>query len=694
MAFFPDYRYAGFPAAKIELFFYKRTFFHRVHSFMKCFFYLCLFLSIWISAVLIHALPVSGQSLPLSIDGNAHFYRQLDALRWRYDTQLDLEQGNFELGFAHVFQSRLYLSEGIARNIQDENQMNVRLRQWLNKQWALAGEVNSLRFTNTNFRQDTGHIGFLYNPHKEIELSLLGGVMSDRRSNMLDQGWSGIFRARSRPFDIENFTFHPVAEVHYAQIDPREYATIRFHTGAEYQYDNLSLRGNFLVASGRRESYQPGSYFNRELRDLANIIESVRNDSTILDLRFRVPLYEGLSLEMDIYTLSNSRWVESRALEEDFDDFLYDTRTRRREIRLENYLDYTFRRSRMALGMALSYVNRDARLLNFEGIPDDQINRRKEILRNSDFDQIRFELFTQNRFRLSDHNELRFRAQTGILRYDTPELNMDDRDELSHLVMISNRHIFSPYFDITLHLAGETTHYVYLRSVRSIENNRRRNVRLSPVIRWQPANWLTLRNTLFVRANYTVADFQMEGRPVNDQASRELSLRSEAKAAVTQSWNIELSGSRSELRMGRLYWSTFQETPTDTLVTYQLDMMFGRESQRHRIAFGGRFYLRRDYLPQTTLTTEIPDEQGNLLPVSRTAPGLHLTRQYGPAVEIDLFFSSGNRVLISGWLQRQETWKRLYIDYQEEIAEAFKKEEQRKTLRIYPNMEIRAILAF
>ncbi len=633
---------------------------------------------------------VQSQSLPLAIGGESYFNRQLDAMRWQYRGSFDFEYHRFQANLDNEFRSRLYVSDGRAQNIQDENELRLEMRQWIQDNWALTGDIQSYSFTTTNLRQESAHAGIMYNPHEEIELSFLGGIMSDRRSDNLDRGWSGLFRARSRPFRAGDFIIHPTAEAHYANISPRQYSTLRFQTGSEYRFEDFYMRGDLLLSSGRRESYQPSSFFNR---GLTNIIESIRNDTTALDFQIRVPVMDVLGLEIDVYTLSNVRMVEGRPVKDEIDEPVYDTRMQRRELQLRALADYTIRRNLMTLGINLGYINRGSRLINIGDIPEDQITRRNETLRNSNFDQSRFELFTHSRFRLSENNELLLRAQTGILRYDTPEINHDDRDELTYQIMITNRHIFSPYFDLTMRAGGEATHYVYLSAVRSIENNWRRTIRLAPSLRWLPHKQLEFRSTFLVRANYTVEDFQLEGRPKNDQASREYAFQTDAAFTLSDSWQIELSGTRSELRIGRLFWDTFQETPTDTLITYDMKSMIYYRSGHHRIGLGGRLFLRRDFLPQATITADVADEHG-VRQVTRSAPGLQLTRQYGPSVDINLHFFSGNRLIISGWMQRQEVRRRLYITYPDDIAPAFHREERRGTTRIYPNMEIRAVFNF
>lgn len=646
--------------------------------------------------LLIWLQPAVSRNLPFNLGGASHFSRQLDAMRWQYHTDIILEEGSFQLEVDNLFRSRLYLSDGKAQSIQDENQLRLAMRRQLNDEWALSAEAGSYHFTTTNVRQQTAHLGAIITPFSRLgfehaQLAIMAGMMTDRRSNRNDQGWSALLRAFSEPFQASGFLIHPEAELHVANISPRSHRNMRLSNESQYRDDELMMQSALILSSGTRESYQPSSFFNR---NLTNIIESIRNDTTAFDIRVRFPVTEKMGLQVDLYTLSNVRTLESRPVAEDTRETIFDSRTHRRELLLRTSTDYRIRRSQLALGMTFSYMNRESRLINTADIPDDQVRRRNEVLRNSNFDQSRFELFTRNRVRLTPHHEIMLEARSGILRYDTPEQNLDDRDELNYQVLLTNRHVFSPWFDLTVRTGGEATHYVYLSGTRSIENNWRRTIRLAPEIRWEPHERLLFRNELLVRANYTVEDYQLEGRPKNDQSSREFAFRSRLDVTLADHWQFETALSRSELRIGRLYWKSFQETPTDTLVTYNLEAMVVHRPGRHHIGVGGRFFVRRDYLPQAVMTIQVENEQGQAIPVSRRAPGYQMSYQFGPSIDIRLQFVSGNRIIINGWLQRQEVWRRLYTAYPDDLKEAFLKEERRKTVRIYPNLEIRAVFDF
>lgn len=636
--------------------------------------------------------PPSAAERVYAFSTASEFQRQLDAMRWNYQTRATYEHNGLSLHLSNTFRSRLFLADQQARNIQDENDLRFALQNRMSSLWSVAAEASSYSFTTTDLRQHTAQAGLvLHHPATPAQLTVLGGLMNDQRSDRSDQGFSGQLRIQTEPLATTSLTVRPTAGMHYASISPREYANHFFRTDTRYQIDDFVILADLALSRGTRESYQPGSFFNR---NLTNIIESVRNDSTLVDLTLQFPLAGQTDVRIDLYSLGITRRVESRPISEEFDQTIYDTRSSRQELQLRAMADRTVRTGRLSAGFQFGYTNRGSRLINTLNLREDQILLRNEVLRNSNFDQTRLELFTDNRFRLSERNEITVHARTGILRYDTPELNLDDRDEQHHMLLISTRHRFSPWFDLSVRAGAEATHFVYLSSARSIENNWRRTIRLAPQIRWQPADRLTLRNSLLIRANYTVEDFEIEGRPKNDQSSREYAIRTEADYTLATGWIIEATVSRSELRIGRLYWNTFEETPTDTLVTYDSELMIVHQRGRHRIGLGGRFYTRRDYLPQTTLTAQATTANGDPLPLRRTAPGTQIMHQFGPTVDIHLAFRSGNQLLIRGWYQRQQTRRRLYTTYPEEFSALFRSAERHQTVRIYPNLEIRAIIAF
>jgi hypothetical protein len=186
-----------------------------------------------------------------------------------------------------------------------------------------------------------------------------------------------------------------------------------------------------------------------------------------------------------------------------------------------------------------------------------------------------------------------------------------------------------------------------------------------------------------IRANYTVEDYEMEGRAKNDQSAREMMLFSDLHWHFLPEWSVRMQGSRSELRIGKLIWKGFREVPIDTLITYDGTLELARNRRGTEIAIGMRMYHKTDFLIRATQT--IPIGTGT---VSRTATGQLTTAQYGPLVRILFPFGRTQEIQIRGWYQIQKTWTELYTTYPEETRMAFERAERTPVTRVFPNLDM------
>lgn len=633
---------------------------------------------------------VSAQGWIPSLNGETRFNRQLDALRWDLGGATMVRGEGYSFSLDNSFNSRLFMRDGTATNIQDENVLNLNGRVNLTENLYSVGYGRSYRYTSVDVRQDFMMGGFGFELPGLAYAELMGGLFSDHRNNELDQGPSLAAQISSQPLQLGDWTIRPEGWVHYADIDRRTYQN--YHADAEvaYQTEMVSFQSNLRTARSVRESYQPSSFFNRDVTD---IIEGVTSDTTRANTRLEIPLLGPVEGRFTMDTQQVTRRFESRSITEESQD-LFNTESTRERMDLRASAALPVLSHNFELGLEYQIANRRARILNTEDFTEEQITRRTEVLDNSTYSQSRLGLFTQNRLGIAEGHRLNLNGRISILRYDTPELNIDDRDELSIRTSIGTDHHFSDYLSGGVTISGEAVHQVYLQAERSIENHWRRVLRLRPYFEWSPFENLLIRQNFGIRANYTVDDFDLPGRSGNNRSSREINFRTQIDWDFATDWNITGEASRSELRIGRLFWDSFTEIPTDTLTTYNFDLMLTREIGRAEISAGGRYFIKMDYLPQTTLSTTIPGEDGGQQPVSQTAPGRQITRQFGPAVDIDIPFSSGNRLQFRGWLQNQGINRRLFTVYPEEVEQAFRREEQRTSRRQYPNMELQVSFQF
>ncbi len=615
------------------------------------------------------------------IHGETQFSRQLDAVNWRQRTQFSQKTTFFDLSLSNRLGSRFFLLNDKAQNIQNDRQTDVSLSTWLIPSVAIAADVRSFEFSSTNTRQDVALAGIQLRPANLLYLRTQFGVMSDARNRAADQGFIyGIKAWTPELAPGEGLYLAPSLFMEIADIRPRRYVTTRYMAEMGYRTEQVQMSARLQHGISRREGYANTSFLNTSDSEY---IESIRVDTTSIYLQTRFPISRRLTGDIEVEALNQIRMVDNRQMPSETGATLFNSRTLRQAVDTRVRLSADGRRLRSVFGLSIGAGIRDSRLTDAEGLPQDQVRRRSELLTNSNFNQNRFEIFSTQDIRITERHNMSIFASSAILRYDTPESNPDDRDELTLLFRTVNRHRFSRSFEGSITTAGEAYHYVFLFSERSIENNWRRSIRLMPEFTWTPVDAVTWRNAFLIRANYTVEDYQLESRPKNDQSAREMLLFSDIRILVAPQWELAVQGSRSELRIGKLLWKGFREIPIDTLITYDATAEIRHLVGKGEVAIGMRVYHKTDFLLRATQTIQLAG-----FPISRTATGSQTTVQYGPLVRIAYPFGNSQEILLRGWYQVQDTRTKLYTTYPEETREEFLRAERRAQTRVFPNVDM------
>jgi hypothetical protein len=623
--------------------------------------------------------------------GQSNFNRQLDAVSLSLNSQFDFNNERLEVLLRNRNNSRFFLFNNEPRNVQKEHNATLNLRYSLYDNIALTSNVRTFTFTNTGLRQDVFMAGVAFNPLNLGQINPSLGFMRDERSNRRDEGLSWSITADLNPFTLGETSFEPKISAEVSYIDPRRFVTTRYGTKSTYRFEELfDMRSEIWFGNARRDSYQATSLLNRAE---SNFIESIEADTTFAAVSINFPLSQQVFAQIDAVGLNNIRRVLNYPLEDNPDVVLFDSKSLRQHLDITTTLKYPTNRFQINAGLAWSIQVRESQLINTDGLPADQVRRRAEILENSNFSQTRLELFTNNQIRFTPKYSMSLDAATSILRYDTPEVNKDNRDEFAFLFRLRNQIELTEEFTTSITLAGEAFHYVYLFSERSIENNWRRSIRLIPEIIWRPNEYLTYRQTFLVRANYTVEDYEIQGRQKADQSAREMAFISNVSYELAPTWTATVEASRSELRIGRLFWKTFEETPIDTLITYDVQTLLTKRYGNISVSSGIRYFRKFDFLQSASVQIEI-DDNGSISRLSRIATGQQTTTQWGPIVQIRLPLRAGNELYINGWLQQQKSWRRLYIEYPEEYRDQFRRAERQVIRRIFPNLEMTARFRF
>lgn len=627
----------------------------------------------------------TGRGAPY-LQGQSTFTRQLDAVSLVFSSLHTVGGDSYRFSLSNRISSRFFLFNEEVRNVQNEHIAQMDVGYFLNPWLGFSSNVRTYTFTNTGLRQDLGMIGLWLRPTESITIEPSIGAMFDERSNQKDDGMAWSLKVGVAPFKFEEFIFEPSFFTERADIDPRRYFTTRYGTRSSYRVEDIfDMQAEIWFGNARRDSYQATSLLNRTE---SNFIESIGSDTTMAYVAFSWPVSKSLIADLEAIGMNNIRKVSNYTMDPASNVVLFDSRSIRQNLDIRAAVTYPSGNIRLRTGINWIFQARESQLINTDGIPADQVRRREDILLNSNFVQSRFEWFTMNQIRFSPRYRLELDMATSILRYDTPDVNSDDRDEFAFLFRSRNQYQIRNDLSAAVTLAGEAFHYVYLFSERSIENNWRRSLRLIPELTWSPNEHFMWRQLFLVRANYTVDDYTIEGRQRADQSSREMAFISGISYDFLPEWTFHADASRSELRIGRLFWKTFQETPIDTLITYDIEIRLARSVGNIYLSSGIRYFYKFDYLQRAVVQPRITENGTTINLPPRIAPGQQITTQWGPVVQIRMPFRSGNEIYINGWYQTQRSRQKLYTEYPEAFRSAYLREESKATKRIFPNLQM------
>nr|BCX01731.1 MAG: hypothetical protein KatS3mg041_1777 [Bacteroidota bacterium] len=470
---------------------------------------------------------------------------------------------------------------------------------------------------------------------------LLGPLWGwDRRSRRQDHGPGLHASLGFEQMRWGNYRLSGRAEGQQLWVGPRLFQDARLDGELEglFAPAEFQLRASWVRA--RRDYYQPASFLNIGAAGM-NVIESTRADTLWGEIALLYPMGSGILLRSRLRAQGLRREVLHRRVPVDLQ--VLDTGLERLSLEAETGCQLTGRWGQLGLVMGFLSEEEVRRLLNGQALPPALLQRQQELLALAGYwvRQTRLSAF------YLWPGGVRLDGMVRIARYDTPEGNDDDFDELLLRLGVLLEPWRGPIFSWSLLLQGQAVHTVYLKAARSAENQWRRLLRLEPSWRWQPAAGQEVRARAELRASYATDDFRLPGRTPRDQSARELRMELFGDHQIGARWGLLWQLSYSRLLIGRLFWPEFAETPVDTVRTWELWPRLKSRfpgSGRIEVELGLRLYSRTHYL---------------LLPPARA-----LLRQWGPAASLSWLLGPRAQARLEGWLQWQGSGTRPFSSAQ------------------------------
>lgn len=634
------------------------------------------------------------------------FERDVNRYRWVAGAEWSQQIGRWHVDVANRFTSDAYILFSDRLSFRDENRLSWRLERGISGTLGAHARGRALWYSQSRVFSQEVYGGLRYSSGSQWWVEPVVGFAWDRRPGIAQGGEPPLrtdlgpaFGARAawNPGSISEYEVSLSADGSWQVINPRRGRALRFDGTLSRVFDDVRISTNVGYSNYRRDAYQAVSFLNRtDPGDrLSETVEATASDTLLVAFETEAPLFRGIRLIGRTDFGANNRLI--RTLRAPEDALYFDTAFNRRTVDGQIGLGYgtagdTDFMAQVSFEAAAEVERR--RLTNREDLPPAQAAQKTNLLRQADYDEGMVALHAQTRAALGRF-VFDFDGSSSILRHDTPELNLDDRDELFHRGEVGAQMRITRYLNAEARLLGTYYHTVYLNAARSAENNVRRSVRLRPALVWTPSDWTRVRFGSEIRATYTVHDFVLPGRRAPDQSARELSYEADVEQRLAEGVSLFAEGSVSDLHLGRLMWDEFAEIPFDTLRTYSGWLRLQVRTRSGVVGvIGVRAFIRTDFDRATTVRYAVLgadgevqlDDAGEVIRASVTRPGRSWIEQVGPTCSITWPIRGLSTLRIDGWLNVQNVWRRLYGDLPEDDAARIRASGRRGETKIIPNL--------
>ncbi|MFW5973131.1 MAG: hypothetical protein ACOCTG_03990, partial [Bacteroidota bacterium] len=477
----------------------------------------------------------------------------------------------------------------------------------------------------------------------------------------------------------------------FQSIHPRRGYTINVHASGGGSFEEANLETRLRYGGARRDVYQAASFLNRGLPTdiLSETIEATSSDTLAVGVGLAAPLLPGLRLTGRVDGTVMRRFIRTHRAP---DETLYfDTDLNRRAVDLAVGLNYAGAGRSAEVSFEVNADAEDRRIANRDRLPATQATQKSGVLQQADFERSIVTLRGRGETTLGPRANVRIESMLSIMRRDTPQINVDDRDESFANVTAALSYRWSDYLETDLSIFGSRFHTVYLSGARSAENNVQQSLRLRPSIRWQPDDATRMELRSEVRATYTVDDFQLPDRRPNDQSAREMRFDLDFDRELGGGIRLLTEAGHTDLRLGRLLWDSFAEIPFDTLRTY--NGWFRIQAGRRFVSeLGIRFFLRSDF--SRSIGIRYPAADGEPAQALINRPGREWINQIGPTAALTAHLGTSSEIRLDGWLTMQRIHYSLYGSLPPERAAAIRRSARDGSSLIIPNLSLSARWAF
>ncbi len=494
------------------------------------------------------------------------FEQELNAYEWLSQIYYNRPVlGNGVLRIGENFNSSLIRLSRDDRKWKDDQQLNINLFIPYSKILGLNFAASANKFSDrlsgivSDIKTNWTMIGFRLQPWSKSELNSSIGYKYDDRQARLDRGITHNIHFRADSVMIKDY------ENQFYFLSRGDNYSIRKNNDFELKYQV----SKYFQADAFDSLY---IFWTKQRRDNYDIISSEGLNIESLEQEnrgFQHFLIYGspFGIQFRFRTLFNSRQTGINR----YNMNTVDESRSKKEFQSENEIGVGLKRNYMFLNFSLSYATDDQK----NEIPDSLKAKRfsKQFYYISpDFKSSRITLSARSSFYFFRSDTLQLSGSISRFRYDTPENNVDDRDELWWKFIITEMHDFSPYLKLISNGNVTLNHMVYIYGERSANNNWMRIFHLNPQLIYRPNKKFSLVHNLEVYANYVDYDFEFgtSSTKLKSFVFRRFSFNQDINAQMTNRTSLFLSNKIELEENGKLDWDRWTEFLLMNRKTYWL----------------------------------------------------------------------------------------------------------------------------
>ena len=430
------------------------------------------------------------------------FGQNLNSYQWQTTLNyIHSFSANAVLTVAENFNSALIRVNQFDNKWRDDQKLRIGLQYPLSHNWGMQFVSQSALLKDrisglvSDIRTDFAAAGITFSDERKFNFSSLAGYKFDRRLSKSDDGISYQVKFSADSLNWGGYESRANLFVNEDRLNDRKNNDfdVSYQVKKIFQhgtYDSLAI----FYTHQRRDNYEQFTPVGLFLESLIEYTRGIRN-------LLNYAINKTTSLSIHSYLKLRDSEISKR-----FKQDILDRRSKD-EVHSENTISLKIRHRKLNTDLSLSYGTD----LQKNEIPDSVISSKFSkyfYYISPDYHSSKLVLSMKNLIKLTDSDTVVIRAEANKFQYDTPESNMDDRDELRLNFMVEYLHNFSDELRMGIDASANLYHLVYIFSERSANNNWMRIFRIYPKIVYQPSAKFKIIQTSEVLANYVNYDFE------------------------------------------------------------------------------------------------------------------------------------------------------------------------------------------